>query len=157
MIVSSDPGWQFDIKVDHQITANHKIGGRYSRHHDVFTAPTVIGNGDQGDGFIGTTIPQNGGVEYNWAIKPTTLLTSRFSVDRVNAPVQANKYPSLSDVGLSPDLAANGLTRIPAIGVDDPFLSLFTQCSSSEASSASSLITSGNPITRRAFSISRAM
>ena len=128
VIVSSDPGWQFDIKVDHQITANHKIGGRYSRHHDVFTAPTVIGNGDQGDGFIGTTIPQNGGVEYNWAIKPTTLLTSRFSVDRVNAPVQANKYPSLSDVGLSPDLAANGLTRIPAIGVDDPFLSLFTQC-----------------------------
>src|SRR5947207_3742782 len=128
VIVSSDPGWQFDIKVDHQITANHKIGGRYSRHHDVFTATTVIGNGDQGDGFIGTTIPQNGGVEYNWAIKPTTLLTSRFSVDRVNAPVQANKYPSLSDVGLSPDLAANGLTRIPAIGVDDPFLSLFTQC-----------------------------
>src|SRR6266581_3956156 len=111
-----------------QSAANHKIGGRYSRHHDVFTAPTVIGNGDQGDGFIGTTIPQNGGVEYNWAIKPTTLLTSRFSVDRVNAPVQANKYPSLSDVGLSPDLAANGLTRIPAIGVDDPFLSLFTQC-----------------------------
>ncbi len=35
-------GWQFDVKLDHQITANHKIGGRYSRHHDVFTAPTVI-------------------------------------------------------------------------------------------------------------------
>lgn len=128
VIVSSDPGWQFDVKLDHQITANQKISGRYSRHHDVFTAPTVIGNGDQGDGFIGTTTPQNGGAEYNWAIKPTLLWTSRFSVDRVNAPVQANKYPSLSDVGLSPDLAANGLTRIPAIGVDDPFLSLFTQC-----------------------------
>ena len=128
VIVSSDPGWQFDIKLDHQITANQKIAGRYSRHHDVFTAPTVIGNGDQGDGFIGTTTPQNGSAEYNWAIKPTMLWTSRFSVDRVNAPVQANKYPTLSDVGLSPDLAANGLTRIPAIGVDDPFLSLFTQC-----------------------------
>src|SRR3989440_1130093 len=128
VIVSSDPGWQFDIKLDHQIPANHKIGGRYSRHHDVFTAPTVIGNGDQGDGFIGTTIPENGGVEYNWAIKPTMLLTNRFSVDRVNAPVQANKYPSLSDVGLSSVLAANGLTRIPAIGVDEPFLSIFTQC-----------------------------
>jgi hypothetical protein len=67
-------------------------------------------------------------VEYNWAIKPTMLLTKRFSVDRVNAPVQANKYPSLSDVGLSSVLAANGLTRIPAIGVDEPFLSIFTQC-----------------------------
>jgi len=128
VIVSSDPGWQFDIKLDHQITANQKIAGRYSRHHDVFTAPTIIGNGDLGDGFIGTTVPQNGGVEYNWTIKPTLLWTSRFSVDRVNAPVQANKYPSLSDVGLSPDLAANGLTRIPAISVDDPFLSIFTQC-----------------------------
>jgi hypothetical protein len=128
VIVSSDPAWQFDVKLDHQITANHKIGGRYSRHHDVYTAPTVIGNGDQGDGYIGTTTPQNGGVEYNWAIKPTLLWTSRFSVDRVNAPVEANKYPSLSDVGVSPVLAANGLTRIPAIGVDDPFLSLFTQC-----------------------------
>ena len=128
VIIDTHPGWQFDVKLDHQITSNHKIGGRYSRHHDEETAPTVIGNGDQGDGFIGTTIPQNGGVEYNWAIKPTMLLTNRFSVDRVNAPAQANKYPSLSDVGLSPDLAANGLTRIPAIGVDDPFLSLFTQC-----------------------------
>jgi hypothetical protein len=55
-------------------------------------------------------------------------LTSRFSVDRVHEPVQANKYPTLSDLGLSPDLAANGLTRVPTIGVDDPFLSLFTQC-----------------------------
>src|SRR2546423_2431224 len=48
VIVSSEPGWQFDIKVDHQITANHKIGGRYSRAHHVSTAPTVIANGDQG-------------------------------------------------------------------------------------------------------------
>jgi hypothetical protein len=128
VIVTSDPGWQFDIKLDHQISANQKISGRYSRHHDVFTAPTVIGNSDQGDGFIGTTVPQNGGVEYDWAVKPNLLWTSRFSVDRVNAPVQANKYPSLSDVGLSPQLAANGLTRIPAITVDDPFLSTYTQC-----------------------------
>jgi Carboxypeptidase regulatory-like domain/TonB dependent receptor len=128
VIVSSDPGWQFDVKLDHQITANHRISGRYSRHHDVYTVPTIIGNGDQGDGYIGTTTPQNGSAEYNWAIGPTMLLTSRFSVDRVNAPVQANKYPSLSDVGLSPDLAANGLDRIPAIGVDEPFLSIFTQC-----------------------------
>jgi hypothetical protein len=128
IIVSTDPGWQFDVKLDHQITANHKIGGRYSRHHDVYTAPTVIGNGDQGDGYIGTTTSQNGGAEYNWAVSPMKLLTSRFSVDRVNAPVQANNYPSLSDVGLAPVLSANGLTRIPAIDIDDPFLDLFTQC-----------------------------
>ena len=127
VITSSDPGWQFDVKLDHQFTANHRIGGRYSRHHDQYTAPTVVGS-DQGDGYIGTTTVQNGSGEYNWSVTPTALFTGRFSVDRVNAPVQANKYPTLGDVGLSPDLAANGLTRIPTIGVDDQFLSIFTQC-----------------------------
>src|ERR1019366_4812582 len=33
------PAWQFDVKVDHQITANHKIGGRYSRYHNHDTVP----------------------------------------------------------------------------------------------------------------------
>jgi len=127
VLVSTDPGWQFDVKLDHQFTGNHKLGGRYSRHHDEFTTPTIIGS-DQGDGVIYLTTAQNGGVEYNWAIAPTKLLTSRFSVDRVYAPGISNHYPTLSDVGLSPDLAANGLTRIPTIGVDDPFLSIFTQC-----------------------------
>src|SRR4051794_24878857 len=128
VIVGSDPGWQFDLKLDHQFTSNHKIGGRYSRHHDEFTAPTIIGNGDEGDGVIYLTTAQNGSAEYNWAITPMMLLTSRFSVDRVHAPGISNKYPTLSSLGLSPDLAANGLTRIPAIDVDDPFVDIFTQC-----------------------------
>jgi hypothetical protein len=127
VVVSADPGYQFDAKVDHQISANHRIAGRYSRHHDQFTTPTVIGS-DQGDGVIYLTNAQNGGLEYNWAITPTLLLTSRFSVDRVHAPGISNNYPTLSSVGLSPDLAANGLDRMITIGVDDPFLSLFTQC-----------------------------
>ena len=127
VITTTNPGWQFDVKLDHQFTANHRIGGRYSRHHNTNTAPTVIGS-DQGDGFIDTTNVQNGGAEYNWSITPTALLTSRISVDRVHEPVQANNYPTLSDLGLSTDLAANGLTRVPTIGVDDPFLSIFTQC-----------------------------
>jgi Carboxypeptidase regulatory-like domain/TonB dependent receptor len=126
VIISKDPGWQFDVKLDHQFTSNHRIGGRYSRHHDQATAPTIVGN--DGDGYIYITNAQNGGVEYNWSITPTALLTSRFSVDRVHAPGISNNYPTLSDVGLSPDLAANGLTRMPTIGVDDPFLSLFNQC-----------------------------
>ena len=101
VIIGTDPGWQFDVKVDHQFTTNHRIGGRYSRHHDQSTAPTVIGNGDQGDGLIYLTNVQNGGVEYNWSITPTALWTSRFSVDRVHAPGISNNYPTLSDVGLS--------------------------------------------------------
>jgi hypothetical protein len=128
VVVTSDPAWQFDVKVDHQITANHKIGGRYSRHHDVFTAPNVIGSGDFGDGSIYTTNVQNGGLEYDWAVTPTLFWTNRLSVDRVVAPGQTNKYPTLSDVGLPAILAANGLTRIPSINVDEGFLSIYTQC-----------------------------
>jgi hypothetical protein len=128
VVVNSDPGWQFDVKVDHQLAENHKIGGRYSRHHDVFTSPNVIGSGDFGDGSIYTTNVQNGGLEYDWAIKPTLLWTNRFAVDRVVAPGQTNNYPTLSDVGLPSILAANGLTRVPSINVDGGFLSIYTQC-----------------------------
>src|SRR5437773_1946927 len=126
VIVSSDPGWQFDVKLDHQFTDIHKLSGRYSRHHDKSVTPTIIG--DDGDGTIYITTVQNGGAEYNWAITPTKLLTSRFSVDRAYAPGISNNYPTLSSVGLSPDLAANGLERMITVGVDDPFLSAFTQC-----------------------------
>jgi hypothetical protein len=127
----TSPSWQFDVKLDHQIAPNHKIGGRYSRFHNYDSVPTIVGDGDfgpEGDGVIFDTTAQNGGAEYNWAIVPTALLTSRFSVDRVHAPGMSNHYPTLSSVGLSPDLAANGLTRMSTIGVDDPFLSLFNQC-----------------------------
>ena len=128
VVVSSDPGWQFDVKIDHQFNPNHRISGRYSRHHDVFTAPTVIGSGDFGDGSIYTTTPQNGSLEYNWSVTPTMLWTSRVSVDRVVAPGQTNKYPTLNDVGLPSILAENGLTRVPSVNVDSGFLSIYTQC-----------------------------
>jgi hypothetical protein len=126
VILGVDPAWQFDVKLDHQFTTNHRIGGRYSRHHDQATAPTVLGN--DGDGYIYLTNVQNGGLEYDWSITPTALLTNRFSVDRVHAPGISNNYPTLSDVGLSQELAANGLNRMATIGVDDPFTSLFNQC-----------------------------
>ena len=126
VILSTDPAWQFDVKLDHQITANHKIGARYSRHHDTFTQPTVFG--DDGDGVIYITTAQNGSAEYNWAITPTALWTNRFSVDRVHAPGISNNYPTLDSVGLSPVLAANGLNRMPTINVDGGMTSLFNQC-----------------------------
>jgi len=128
IVVTSDPGWQFDVKLDHQINSRHRIAGRYSRHHDIFTAPNVIGSGDFGDGSIYETTPQNASVEYNWSVTPTMLWTNRLSVDRVVAPGKTNNYPTLSDVGLPSILAENGLTRIPSINVDSGFLSIYTQC-----------------------------
>src|ERR1051325_155273 len=128
VILDNFSAWQFDVKLDHQISANHKFGGRYSRHSDEYSSPTVIGSGDLGDGTIYKTDVHNGGLEYNWTISPKILWNSRFSVDRVNAPGETNHYPTLNDVGLPPVLAANGLDRVPAINVDGGFLSIFTQC-----------------------------
>ncbi len=128
IVTTTDPAWQFDVKIDHQFNSKHRLGGRYSRHHDLFTAPNVIGSGDFGDGSIYTTTAQNGGLEYNWSVTPTMLWTSRLSEDRVVAPGQTNNYPTLNDVGLPPILASNGLTRIPSIQVNDGFLSIYTQC-----------------------------
>jgi hypothetical protein len=125
--VGSDPAWQFDVKVDHQINDKQRIGGRYSRHHDIFSVPTIIGS-DQGDGVIYKTDVQNGGLEYNWSITPTMLWTNRFAVDRVKAPGISNNYPTLSSLGLPASLGANGLDRAPSINVDDGFMSIYTQC-----------------------------
>ena len=126
VIISPTSQWQMDVKVDHQLTGTQRISGRYSRLHNLNTAPTVLGNSD---GYIYETNVQNGSGEYNFAITPTILWTSRFSVDRVHAPGKSNNYPTLSDVGLSPVLAANGLTRMPAINVDAGLSPIFAgQC-----------------------------
>ncbi|MBW8869760.1 MAG: carboxypeptidase regulatory-like domain-containing protein, partial [Acidobacteriales bacterium] len=127
VILNSFGAWQFDLKLDHQISANHKIAGRYSRHKDNYSTPTVLGSGDFNDGVIYKTGVHNGALEYNWSPAATMLSTSRISVDRVVAPGQTNNYPTLSSVGLPSILAANGLTRMPAI-ITDTGLSLFSQC-----------------------------
>ncbi len=126
--LQSDPGWQFDVKLDHQISEKHKISGRYSQHHDLLSTPTIVGNGDFNDGIIYTTDVHNGSLEYNWAIRPTALWTTRLSVDRVYAPGQSNHYPTLSDVGLPAILNQNGLDRVPFLNVGNGFLSIYSQC-----------------------------
>ncbi len=130
VVLENFPSWQFDVKLDHQINDRHKIGGRYSRHSDEDSTPTVLANGDLfNDGVIYTTDVQNGGLEYNWTPRPTMLWTSRVGIDRVVAPGQTNNYPTLSSVGLPSVLAANGLDRMPAIITgDDPWTSMFSQC-----------------------------
>jgi hypothetical protein len=67
-------------------------------------------------------------MEYNWAIRPTMLWSSRLSVDRVVAPGKTNNYPTLADVGLPSILAGNGLQRVPALVTSGESANLFDQC-----------------------------
>jgi len=124
--LSNFSAWQFDIKLDHQFSQNHKVNGRYSRHHDLFTTPTVLGN--DGDGVIYKTDVHNVGLEYDWAIRPTMLLSSRLSLDRVVAPGISNNYPTLESVGFPSVLAGNGLHRMPTFITSGESLNLFDQC-----------------------------
>ena len=130
-VLASSPGYQFDIKIDQQFGENQHLMGRYSRLHNTYSVPFVLGSADFNDGFSGLTNVQNIGLEYTWALKPTLIWTNRFSVDRAFAPVTPIMSPSnLEDVGFPSYLAAaNDLTRMPAIVVDgNDNVSMYTQC-----------------------------
>ncbi|MBV8478314.1 MAG: TonB-dependent receptor, partial [Acidobacteria bacterium] len=121
---------QFDIKLDEQVSNSTHLSGRYSHQHMSNTAPTVFGDGDTwSDGFNYITSVNNGGLQFDWTLKPTLLLTTRFAVDRVYAP-GFTTYPQASSVGFpsSLDNANPGIKRMPAILVDSPWTSIFDQC-----------------------------
>ena len=46
--LSHAPDYQFDIKLDHQMSDKHRISGRYSRLSSNFTTPTIFGDGEFG-------------------------------------------------------------------------------------------------------------
>ena len=128
--IASSKGYQFDIKIDHQLTDQHHLAGRYSHGGGSFSTPTVMGDGVFNDGISGTSNVNNGGLQHDWTISPTLLLSSRFSVDRVSQPGHSNKYPTASSVGFPSVLSeANpGLSRMPALLTDSPWSSLYDQC-----------------------------
>ncbi len=91
--------------------------------------PTVFGDSEFNDGNSNIVGVNNGSVQYDWNLRPTLLLTGRFSIDQVNAPAFTN-YPSASSVGF-PSLLDNanpGISRMPAILVDSPWTSIYDQC-----------------------------
>lgn len=129
--LSHDPQYQFDIKVDHQISNNHRINGRYSRLHNNYTTPTIFGDGEFNDGITSSPLTvQNGSLEYTWTINPRTILTNHFAVDRAVQPETTN-IPSLTTVGFPSVLEANGgIDRMPTIQMSggSPWISLYDQC-----------------------------
>ena len=127
--IASSKGIQFDIKIDHQLTDKHHVAVRYSYAGANFSTPTVLGDGEFNDGLSGKTTVNNAGLQHDWTISPTLLLSSRFSLDRVSSPGHNNNYPTTSSVGLPSILDANsGINRIPALLTDSPWTSLYDQC-----------------------------
>jgi Carboxypeptidase regulatory-like domain/TonB dependent receptor len=132
--LSHSPQYQFDIKLDHQISDKHRINGRYSRLHNNDTTPADLGDGGDGTGDNGgyANAPltvQNGSLEYTWTLSPKMIWTSHFAVDRASQAETTN-MPSLTSVGLPAVLEANGIDRMPTIQMSgaSPWSSLYDQC-----------------------------
>lgn len=119
---------QFDVKIDHHFSEKNHLAGRYSNHHDEGSVPTIFGDGDFNDGFAFSTDVHNASLEDNWNLSSNAVLTGRFAIDRVVAPVTED-YPTLQSVGF-PDIlgSQNGTSRIPVIQMDNNASSLFNQC-----------------------------
>src|SRR5579863_7345822 len=120
---------QFDVKIDEQLNEAMHLAGRYSHAHSSNATPTVFGDGEFNDGINFITSVNNGGLQYDWTLKPNLLLASRFAVDRVYAPGFSD-YPTASSAGF-PSLLDNanpGIARMPGILVDSPWTSLYDQC-----------------------------
>jgi hypothetical protein len=132
--LSHNPDYQFDIKIDHQISDKHRLNGRYSRLHSNDTTPLDLGDGGDATGDSGgiASSPlnvQNGGLEYTWTLNPRTIWTNHFAVDRAKQPETTN-IPSLASAGLPSLLNANGIDRMPTIQMTgaSPWSSLYDQC-----------------------------
>jgi hypothetical protein len=132
--LSHSPQYQFDFKLDHQISDQHRINGRYSRLHSNPTTPLGLGDGGDGTGDNGgiANAPltvQNAALEYTWTVNPRTIWTSHFAIDRAKQP-QTTSIPSLTTAGLPTVLEANGIDRMPTIQITgaSPWSSLYDQC-----------------------------
>jgi Carboxypeptidase regulatory-like domain/TonB dependent receptor len=124
------PDYQFDVKLDHQISDQQRFSGRYSRRHSLFSTPTILGDGEFNDGVTSDPVnAQNGSLEYVWTVNPRIVWTNHFAVDRVSEAESTN-LPSLTSVGLPSYLAANGTNRMPTIQMSGalPWTSLYDQC-----------------------------
>jgi hypothetical protein len=134
------PDYQFDIKVDHQITETQRINGRYSRGWTNFTTPEIMGDGWDNDGIATSpTTAQNASFEYSWNINPRIVWTSHVAVDRVHESETAG-IPSISSFNASLPSGVQGLPAVfqQANGLDlmptfdmvgaSPWTDLFDQC-----------------------------
>lgn len=131
--VVNSPQYQFDIKIDHQFSERQRFSARYSRLHNEYDAPFIVGDSASNDGFTGITTAQNVGLEYTFSLTPTTIWVSRFALDRAYAPSRPVMTPSTAEAAGFPSYLAqaNFVDRMPQLMVDSAAnndLSLYTQC-----------------------------
>ncbi len=121
-VVVRNPTTQFDIKIDHELSSQMHLMGRYSQNNLTYNPPGYFYDGE-----YGRVITRNVVLEYTWTVSPHLLWTNRIGLDRY---YQHNKSDQVDPTkyGL-PSLFknANNLTRMPWMDVDD-YQTLAGQC-----------------------------
>ena len=117
--VGAAPGYQFDIKIDHQFNDRNRISGRYSRGWSNFTTPLTLGDGFDNDGIkSGVTVAQNASLEYTRTINPRIIWTSHVGVDRVHE-LSLPGIPTISSFNASLPAGVQGLPSVFPTGQRD--------------------------------------
>jgi len=121
-ITESTPTTQFDIKLDHQLTNNVHLMGRYSQNSFHDTTPGLFFDGSQTQ-----LTTRNVALEHTWSLSSHLLLTSRFGLDRY----YQNETPQVVDpaqFGFQSILTeANHITKMTEIFPDN-YAALNPQC-----------------------------
>jgi hypothetical protein len=121
-ITETTPSTQFDIKLDHQLTNNVHLMGRYSQNSFHDTTPGLFFDGSETH-----LTTRNVALEHTWTLSSRLLLTSRFGLDRY----YQNETPQVVDptqFGFQSILTeANNITKMTEIFPDN-YAALNPQC-----------------------------
>src|SRR5450755_4070183 len=113
-VIETTPSTQFDIKLDHQLTNNVHLMGRYSQNSNHDTTPGLFQ-----DGSTTQMTTRNVALEHTWSLRPNLLLTSRFGLERYFQ----NEQPQAVDpaqFGFQSILTqANNIVRLTEVNVDN--------------------------------------
>ncbi|HEX4424434.1 MAG TPA: TonB-dependent receptor [Terriglobales bacterium] len=122
-VTETTPTLQFDVKIDHQLTNNVHLSGRYSQNSTHDTSPGLFFDGSETH-----VTTRNIALEHTWSIRPNLLLTSRFGLERY----YQNETPQTIDpttFGFQPILAeANNIMKMTEVNVDNYSSLMGGQC-----------------------------
>lgn len=128
-ILSTFNATQVDAKIDQHFSDKSTLSVRFGTIWDKGQTPTVFGDDEFNDGNQYSDRIYNAGINYSYAPTPNTLWISTFGIDRVSEPTNDLNYPDLTTAGFPSYLEQDGITRMPAITMEDsPGTSLFSQC-----------------------------